>query len=137
MSKRRPEKAVNPANRAAKVALEEIEVRINGTAMDIPPELAAAVQRAYQGSIQPLAAEMTTTQAAAYLDVSRPFVVKLIDRGELPCRRVGRHRRIPSAALRKYRDKMFHQAKQAADTMTRQSEDLGLYDLGGPPPKES
>jgi excisionase family DNA binding protein len=78
---------------------------------------------------------MTTTQAAEFLDVSRPFVVKLIKRGELPCRMVGTHRRIPTDALSKYSEKMFQRARQAADEMTSLSLQLGLYELEGPPPK--
>ena len=38
--------------------------------------------------------ELSTQEAAAFLNVSRPFVVKQIDEGRLPCRKVGRHRRI-------------------------------------------
>jgi excisionase family DNA binding protein len=72
--------------------------------------------------------EMTTTQAAEFLDVSRPFVIKLIKKGELPCRLVGTHRRIPSAALVEYREKMYQRAKNAVDEMTRMSQDLGLYE---------
>ena len=75
-----------------------------------------------------------TTQAAAFLDVSRPFVIKLVRRGELPCRMVGKHRRIPTGALRDYKAKMFREARSAADEMTRMAQDLGLYDLEGPPP---
>ena len=55
--------------------------------------LEAAVQRACKGSSQALPTEMTTTQAADFLDVSRPFVIKLVTRGELPCRLVGKNRR--------------------------------------------
>src|SRR5664279_300785 len=38
--------------------------------------------------------ELTTQEAAAFLNVSRPFVVKEIEEGRLPCRKVNRHRRI-------------------------------------------
>jgi excisionase family DNA binding protein len=75
---------------------------------------------------------MTTTQAAEFLDVSRPFVIKVINRGGLPCRMVGKHRRIPTSALVEYRERMFHQAKKAADAMTRMAEDIGLYDDEAP-----
>jgi excisionase family DNA binding protein len=79
---------------------------------------------------------MTTTQAAEFLDVSRPFVIKLIQSGALPCRMVGRHRRIPTEALVTYRERMFQRAKGAADDLTQLSQDLGLYHLEGQPPKE-
>jgi excisionase family DNA binding protein len=86
--------------------------------------------------VSPLPPEMTTTQAAEFLDVSRPFVIKLVRRRELPCRMVGKHRRIPSAALVEYREKMFRQARSAADEMARASQELGLYESEGPTSKE-
>jgi excisionase family DNA binding protein len=75
---------------------------------------------------------MTTTQAAEFLDVSRPFVVKLINLGELPCRLVGKHSRIPSAAVLAYREKMFQQTQRAADEMAQLSQAAGNY--GQEPP---
>ena len=93
------------------------------------------MRRAWNGSRPPVPREMTTTKAAEFLDVSRPFVVKLIKRGELPCRMVGKHRRIPGAALVEYREKMFQRAKRAGDAMAQKGQELGLYDLEGPPPK--
>jgi excisionase family DNA binding protein len=113
----------------------QVEILVNGIRVAVSPELEAAVHRAYNGLCQSLPTEMTTTQAAAFLDVSRPFVIKLIKQGELPCRMVGKHRRIPSAALQDYREKMFQQAQRATDEMAQQSQELGLYDLEGPPPK--
>jgi excisionase family DNA binding protein len=115
----------------------QIEILVNGVRVEVSPELEAAVHRAYQGLIQPLPAEMTTTQAAAFLDVSRPFVIKLIKRAELLCRMVGKHRRIPINALLAYREKMFRQAKLAADEMTQLAQESGLAELEQPPPDES
>jgi excisionase family DNA binding protein len=114
-----------------------VEIIVNGVRVEVSPELEAAVHRAYQGLVPPLPAEMTTTQAAEFLDVSRPFVIKLVQRGELPCRMVGKHRRIPSAALLEYREKMYRRAKSAADEMAQTSQDLGLYEAEVPPSKES
>jgi excisionase family DNA binding protein len=93
------------------------------------------VKRAYKGLMSPLPAEMTTTQAAEFLDVSRPFVVKLTKRGELPYRLVGTHRRIPSTALLEYREKMYRRAKEAAEEMGRTSQELGLYEPDELPPR--
>lgn len=86
------------------------------------------MHRALKGLLKPLPKEMTTTQAAEFLDVSRPFVIKLTQRGELPCCMVGKHRRIPSEAVLNYREKMFQKAQQAAVEMAHLSQDAGLYE---------
>ena len=105
---------------------DRIEVTVNGVRIEVSPELEDAVQRAHKGLLRPIPKEMTTTQAAEFLDVSRPFVIKLTQRGELPFRRVGQHRRIPSEAVLAYREKMFQQARTAADEMAQLSQDAGL-----------
>jgi excisionase family DNA binding protein len=92
------------------------------------------VRRAHNGLLRPLPEELTTNQAAEVLDVSRPFVIKLVRRGELPCRMVGKHRRIPSAAVLEYRERMFQQARTAADEMVQLSQDAG-FDEEAPPRK--
>ena len=127
----RREKTAAPAEPAGAV-----QITLNGVRVEVPPELEAAVQRALRAAARPLPAEMTTTQAADFLDVSRPFVIKLVRRGELPCRMVGTHRRIPTDALRAYRDKMFQRARAAADEMAQISQELGLYEEAPPSKKE-
>jgi excisionase family DNA binding protein len=129
----RPPDASAPAE--ASPPKDRVEILVNGVRIEVSPILDAAVRRALEAAQRPLPAEMTTTQAADFLDVSRPFVIKLVKRGELPCRMVGKHRRIPTEALKAYREKMFQRAQEAATEMTRLSQELGLYDLEGPPPK--
>ena len=69
--------------------------------------------------------ELTTVQAAEFLQVSRPFVIKLIEQGKLPCRLVGTHRRIKFADLVSYQAAMAEQSKTAREEMTRDAERLG------------
>jgi excisionase family DNA binding protein len=45
-------------------------------------------------TVMPLKAELTTQQAAHVLNVSRPFVIKLVDEGRLKARQVGTHRKL-------------------------------------------
>ena len=136
MSRPRRKAATRAADRGKQPAeARRVEIKVNGVRVEASPALEAAVRRAYEAAARPLPAEMTTTQAAEFLDVSRPFVIKLIKRGELPCRMVGTHRRIPSAALEEQREKMFQRAKEGLDQITQISQELGLYDLEGPPPK--
>lgn len=114
---------------------DSIKITVNGVRIAVSSELENAVHQAHKGLLEPLPKELTTTQAAEMLDVSRPFIIKLTQRGELPCRMVGKHRRIPSEAVLEYREKMFQQARKAADEMAQLSQDAGLYDLT--PPREA
>jgi hypothetical protein len=54
---------------------DKIEITVNGVRINVSPELEEAVHRARKGLRQPLPREMTTNQAAEFLDVSRPFVI--------------------------------------------------------------
>jgi excisionase family DNA binding protein len=107
---------------------DQIEITVNGVPIKVSPELEEAVHRAHKGLLRPLPREMTTNEAADFLDVSRPFVVKLVQRGELPCRMVGKHRRIPTEAVVQYRERMFQQARRAADEMAQLAQEAGLYE---------
>jgi excisionase family DNA binding protein len=138
MSKRTAKTAGRSAGRRRKATKStdlvrqssQVQILVDGVQIDVPPELEAAVRRARNG--QSLPVELTTTQAAEFLDVSRPFVIKLISCGELPCRMVGKHRRISTAAVVEHREKMFQRARMAADKMAQRSQELGLYELEGP-----
>jgi excisionase family DNA binding protein len=75
----------------------------------------------------PDAAELTTQQAADFLNVSRPYLIGLLEAGEIPFRMVGTHRRIRFEDLREYRRRDDLSRRKAADELTQLSEDLGLY----------
>lgn len=79
-------------------------------------------------SVIPMHAELTTVEAADLLNVSRPFLIKQIEAGELPHHMVGSHRRLRLADVLAYRDRMDAQAEEALDAMVTEAEDLGLYE---------
>lgn len=103
-------------------------VQIPKTAVDGLIEMLEAVADGDTATVVRTPREVTTQQAATVLNVSRPTVVKLIDDGVLPSRKVGSHRRITLADLLLYRDDMVARRRAVLDQMSRDAEDLGLYD---------
>lgn len=77
--------------------------------------------------IIPKDTELTTQQAADLLNVSRPYLIGLLESGQIPFRKVGRHRRITFEKLMDYKRHDDLERRAAADDLTRLSEELGLY----------
>ena len=77
--------------------------------------------------VVPLRKEVTTHEAAEILNVSRPFVIGLLDKDEIPFRKVGTHRRIPLAALLKYKRQTDAIRDEALDFLAAQAQELKLY----------
>jgi excisionase family DNA binding protein len=70
--------------------------------------------------------EVTTTEAAQILGVSRPQIYKLLDKGLVPYRKVGSHRRIPAAALRAWQGAEKARREAALDRLADLQNELGL-----------
>ena len=75
--------------------------------------------------VMPQKAELTTQEAASFLNVSRPFVIKEIEGGRLECRLVNRHRRIEFQNLVKYQRDQKTRSEQALRDLNRLSDELG------------
>jgi excisionase family DNA binding protein len=79
-------------------------------------------------SLVPIHAELTTQQAADFLNVSRPYFIGLLERGELAHHKVGTHRRVYFRDLQEYRRVSHEKALQALADMTAEAQKMGLYD---------
>jgi excisionase family DNA binding protein len=107
----------------------------DGTVLDLPDSVAEALAEvlavAADGE-RPVVLrspeDLSTEQAAAVLGVSRPTVVRLIEAGKVPARMVGTHRRLALGDVLAYREVSATRRHDALDRMTRQAQELGLYD---------
>jgi excisionase family DNA binding protein len=77
-------------------------------------------------TLVPLAPEITTQQAAELLNVSRPYVVSLIDKGTLPARMVGNHRRLPLQDVLAYKADSRAKRRQTLRELVTLDQELGL-----------
>ncbi len=78
-------------------------------------------------TIAPVHAELTTQQAAELLNVSRPFLVKLLESNEIPFRKVGTHRRIRLVDILVFQRQLDKQRSDSMRELTREAEHLDLY----------
>lgn len=91
--------------------------------------LAGVLGEMAQGNIVrvvPEQSEVTTRQAAELLDVSRPFLIKLLDGGQIPFRKVGTHRRVALRDVLAYKQRNYEQRMQALEKLTAQAQELNL-----------
>ena len=81
-------------------------------------------------TIIPESAELTTVQAAAVLNVSRPFLIKLLEERRIPYRTVGKHRRLRMEDVMAYRSAIDREREAILDQLAAeaQRQDMGYGD---------
>jgi excisionase family DNA binding protein len=125
-------KVVELSRKAGKVVLrsdaaESEEIVVPQSAFKLFVEILAAMANGQGVTVMPLHAELTTQQAADLLNVSRPFLVQLLEDEKIPCKKVGTHRRIRLTDVLAYRDRDDQARKRVLAELAADAQDLGDY----------
>lgn len=78
-------------------------------------------------TVMPTDAQLTTQQAADHLGISRPTLVKLLEAGEIPFTKVGRHRRVDLEDLIQYESSTHEKRRQTLRDLTQEAGSAGQY----------
>jgi len=108
----------------------------NGEKLPLPESLfrvllqaAMVLARGEEVLVSPVDRMMTTQQAADMLNVSRPYLVRLLSENKIPYQNVGRHRRVKFGDVIKYKLQRASERRLQLEALVRESEEAGLYDL--------
>lgn len=95
---------------------------------DILLEVATQLLKGRGVTIVPRDMQMTTQEAAEMLGVSRPTLIKILERGEIPFEKIGRHRRILLKDLEEYRQRRYRQVLEQLDALTADEDPYATVD---------
>lgn len=101
-------------------------VELPGSVMRLLLDVLAELAEGNAVRVVPVHAELTTQEAADLLNVSRPHVVKLLEAGQIPFHRTGRHRRVRFADLMAFKAQRERDSHAALERLAQQAQELGL-----------
>jgi len=101
-------------------------VTVPAAALTLFLRLLTEMARGHAVTVLPLHTELTTQQAAEVLNVSRPYLIRLLEEGQLPYRKVGTHRRVALQDVLAYKVRTDTARRAALDELTAEAQRLGL-----------
>ena len=105
---------------------ESDDLVLPGHVLQILLNVLSEMSRGNAISLIPYHQEISTQEAANLLNVSRPFLVGLLEQNKIPFRKVGAHRRLLLQDLLDYKELIEQSRSQTLDELARLSQDEGM-----------
>lgn len=112
---------------------EDLNVQVASKTMRLPPvaarllkQILSEIAEGNAVAVTPIQPEISTQEAADLLNVSRPYLVGLLEQQIIPHRKIGKHRRVPLKALLEYKAMQKAKAERAMQELADLSQKLGL-----------
>jgi excisionase family DNA binding protein len=126
LASRKPTRRASVRIRLLDDGEESEAVSVPASALRLFLHLLTEMSQGNAVTLIPTHAELTTQQAADLLNVSRPYVVKLLDEGKIPSRTVGKYRRVRFDDLMAYKLKDDEARAKVLDQLTAEAQELGM-----------
>lgn len=120
--------ALNRHDTVAVIAPDGSQIAVPEEIQDVLREVVNALSNGQAITVAPRDTILTTQQAADLLGVSRPTLVRLLEAGDIPFAKPGRHRRIALRDLIAYQSQIQISRRATIDAMTREAADDGSFD---------
>lgn len=112
---------------------KEINFRVEGTDIKLPQNAVLILEKVLEEmadgrsvAITSFAEELSTQEAADLLKVSRPHVVKLLESGKIPFKKVGAHRRVTLEDIKKYETDLKETRRKALEEIAKEAQEMNM-----------
>ena len=120
------EKGEAPIQVVMKAGGQEQSIELPLFALNLLQNILAEMAAGNTVTLDSIHAELTTREAADFLNVSRPFLTNLLVTGQIPHRKVGSHRRVLLEDVTEYKRKIDEQRRRVLDELAAQAQELGM-----------
>jgi excisionase family DNA binding protein len=104
------------------------EMLLPSEVYDVLFKVVTAMSKGQAISVVPKSQRLTTREAADFLGISRPTLVKILENGEIPFEQPSRHRRVLLSDLVAFKQRRRRSRRTTLAEMTRNAAEQGLYD---------